>query len=68
MEGALPLGMIEAPDFSQMRFRFAENDHLILLSDGMLEATDAKGNLFGFERIKELLCRAKSASELATAA
>lgn len=68
MEGALPLGMIEAPDFSQMRFRLAENDHLILLSDGIVEATDAKGNLFGFERIKELLCRATSAAELATAA
>ena len=68
MEGALPLGIIEAPDFSQMRFRLAENDHLILLSDGMLEATDAKGNLFGFDRVKELLCRATSAAELATTA
>jgi hypothetical protein len=68
MEGALPLGMIEAPDFSQMRFRLVENDHLILLSDGIVEATDAKGNLFGFERIKELLCRAASTAELATAA
>jgi hypothetical protein len=68
MEGALPLGMIEAPDFSVMRFRLAEDDHLMLLSDGIVEATDAKGNLFGFERIKELLCRATSASELATAA
>ena len=68
MEGALPLGMIEAADFSIMRFTLAENDRLILLSDGILEATDAKGNLFGFERTKEMLCRAASAAELATAA
>lgn len=68
MEGALPLGMIEAPDFSQINFRLAEGDHLILLSDGIVEATDAKGNLFGFERVEELLGRATSASQLATAA
>ena len=68
MEGALPLGMIEAPDLSVMHFRLAENDRLILLSDGILEAADAKGNLFGFERTKEMLSRAVSAAELATAA
>lgn len=68
MEGALPLGIIGAAEFSQMRFRLAENDRLTLLSDGIVEATDANGNLFGFERIKEFLCRATSAAELATAA
>lgn len=68
MEGALPLGMIEAPDFSVMRFKLGENDRLTLLSDGILEATDANGNLFGFERTKEMLCSAMSAAELATAA
>lgn len=51
-----------------MTFRLADNDPLILLSDGILEATDAKGDLFGFERTKELLCRTTSAAELAAAA
>lgn len=68
MEGALPLGLIEAPDFSVMRFKLVEGDHLVLLSDGVAEATDADGHLFGFERIQELLAVAGSANEVATIA
>jgi serine phosphatase RsbU (regulator of sigma subunit) len=38
------------------------------MSDGIVEATDAKGELFGFERVNELLHSAKSAAEVAAAA
>ena len=68
MEGALPLGMIEGAEFSVMRFRLAEGDKLVLVSDGVAEATDADGQLFGFERVNELLRKGKSASEVAGAA
>lgn len=68
MEGALPLGIIEEVDFPVMRFTLTEGDRLILTSDGIAEATDANGNLFGFERIKNLMRGAVSAVELATAA
>jgi serine phosphatase RsbU (regulator of sigma subunit) len=68
MEGALPLGMIEDPDFSVMHFRLSTSDKLILMSDGIPEATDADGHLFGFERVHELLRGAKSAAEVANAA
>jgi sulfur transfer complex TusBCD TusB component (DsrH family) len=68
MEGALPLGMIEGAEFSVMRFRLAEGDKLVLVSDGVAEATDADGQLFGFERVHELLRKGKSASEVACAA
>jgi serine phosphatase RsbU (regulator of sigma subunit) len=68
MEGALPLGMIEGAEFSVMRFRLAEGDKLVLVSDGVAEATDADGQLFGFERVHELLRAGKSASEVAGAA
>ena len=33
IEGALPLGMIENPEFSMLQFRFIEGDHLLLMSD-----------------------------------
>lgn len=68
MEGALPLGMIERAEFSVMRFRLSERDRLILMSDGIAEATDANGRLFGFERVHELLRRASSAADVASAA
>jgi hypothetical protein len=68
MEGALPLGMIEDAEPSVMHFQLKQNDRLMLMSDGIAEATDAHGKLFGFERIQELLRTARSAGEVATAA
>jgi serine phosphatase RsbU (regulator of sigma subunit) len=41
---------------------------LVLISDGIVEATDAEGCLFGFERVLDLLRTAVSAAELAGAA
>jgi len=40
----------------------------VLISDGIVEATDAEGRLFGFERVHDLLRTAISAAELAGAA
>jgi hypothetical protein len=68
MEGALPLGMIEAAEPSVTRLQLELGGTLMLMSDGIVEATDAEGNLFGFERICELLRSEMTASDLATAA
>jgi Stage II sporulation protein E (SpoIIE) len=68
MEGALPLGMMEGAEFSAMSFTLAEGDKLVLVSDGIAEATDADGQLFGFDRVQELLRTGRSASEVAGAA
>ena len=68
MEGALPLGMIEGAEFSVMRFELKEADKLVLMSDGIAEATDADGHLFGFDRVHELLRTATTAAEVASAA
>ena len=68
MEGALPLGMLPGADFSVMHFNLAEGDRLVLVSDGIAEATDAEGRLFGFDRAEQLLKTGLSAADLATAA
>jgi hypothetical protein len=68
MEGALPLGILPEADFSVMRFKLAEGDRLVLMTDGIVEATDANGQLFGFERVHDLLRTASSAAEVASAA
>jgi len=68
MEGALPLGMIEGAEFSVMHFQLKHGDKLVLMSDGIAEATDADGHLFGFERVEELLRTDSSASAVADSA
>jgi hypothetical protein len=68
MEGALPLGMIEDAEPSVLRLQLEPGDTLMLMSDGIVEATDAESHLFGFERIQELLSTGMNAAELATAA
>jgi hypothetical protein len=68
MEGALPLGIIEAAQPSVMRLQLNQADKLFLLSDGIAEAMDPDGNLFGFERIHHLLRTATTAAQLAAAA
>ena len=68
MEGALPLGVATGIDFPVSRFRLEEGDSLLLISDGVAEAQDADGVLFGFERIGAILRQPISAAELATAA
>jgi hypothetical protein len=68
MPGALPLGMIEAAEFSVMHFQLAPGDTMTLLSDGVAEAMNESGELFGFERIHTLLQQSLSAAEIATTA
>jgi hypothetical protein len=68
IEGSLPLGMIEDAEFSVLQFRFSQGDQLLLMSDGIAEATDLNGNLFGFERVLDLVRNSASAAAIATAA
>jgi len=60
--------MFEGAESSVMHFHLQPGDRLTLMSDGIAEAMDASGKLFGFERVHELLRTTSSASELANAA
>ena len=68
MEGAIPLGMDLETEFSLLRFHLDPDDSLMLLSDGIVEAQDQHGQLFGFERIHALLATHASAAEIAAVA
>jgi serine phosphatase RsbU (regulator of sigma subunit) len=68
IEGALPLGAVHGVDFPVLVFKLAEGDSLMLMTDGVAEAQDAAGQLFGFERISEMLGTGMVAATLATAA
>ncbi len=68
MEGSLPLGVIAEPEFPVMHFKLKTGDTLMLMSDGIAEAQDEHGHLFGFERIDQMLRAPQTASSLAAAA
>lgn len=68
MEGALPLGVTEHAEFSVMELSLEPGDHLILLTDGIVEAQNEKRELFGFARAHELMRQESSAAEIAAAA
>jgi Stage II sporulation protein E (SpoIIE)/Beta-galactosidase jelly roll domain len=68
MEGALPLGTIPDAEHSVTTFVLRPGDALTLMSDGIVEAQDARGRLFGFDRILELLENKQTAEQIATAA
>ena len=68
VEGSLPLGIIPDLDLTVARFRFAEGDVLTLMSDGVVEAQDEHGQMFGFDRVQEMLRRSANASDIAAAA
>jgi serine phosphatase RsbU (regulator of sigma subunit) len=68
MEGALPLGAIPGIEFPVLHFKLAEGDELMLMTDGVAEAQDAEGRLFGFDRIANMLRNGAAAVALATGA
>jgi sigma-B regulation protein RsbU (phosphoserine phosphatase) len=51
----LPLAMLPEHDFSQTSLNMPEDSHLLLYSDGALEATSPDGVQFGHERLRNLL-------------
>ena len=50
----LPLGVIPGMTYEQTTFQMEQGDRLIFLSDGVVEATNAQGELFGFERTQQV--------------
>lgn len=66
VEGSLPLGAVPGIIFDAMRFQLIEGDSLLLVSDGVVEAQNQRGELFGFERTRAV--STQSAEEIARAA
>jgi serine phosphatase RsbU (regulator of sigma subunit) len=66
LPAGLPLGVVEGARYESTHIRLASNDRLMFLTDGVLEAADPHGELFGFDRARAV-CGA-AASEIANAA
>jgi serine phosphatase RsbU (regulator of sigma subunit) len=54
IEGSLPLGIIPGVAYPETRLDLREGDHIVMYTDGLLEARNAKGELFSFERLNAL--------------
>ena len=62
----LPLGISPEEAYEERTFRLEPGEQLTLLSDGVLEARDADGALFGFDRTRAI--SAQSAESIAAEA
>jgi len=65
MEGALPLGVMEGAEFSVTHLQLNSKDNLFITTDGLAEAMNPEGQLFGFARVQELVKAGKTASDIA---
>lgn len=62
----LPLGMVAESSYDESRFQLAHADRLTFVSDGVVEARNKSGELFGFDRTAAV--SAGSAESIAEAA
>jgi hypothetical protein len=66
--GSLPLSIVASSAPEQVTLEMRTGDRLTLITDGVVEARDAQGTLFGFDRTQAVMRRETSALALAEAA
>jgi len=66
LESGFPLGLVPSAEYPETHFRLNPGDRLTLLSDGVVEARNSAGELFGFERTREI--SSQSVEQIAAAA
>jgi hypothetical protein len=68
VSGALPLGLEPVGTYEETSFQLSEGDRLALYTDGLLEARNAMGELYGFKRLKSLFATKPNAQQAVDAA
>ncbi len=63
LPGACPLGLLRDTEYEETSFRLNINDHLVLYTDGLLEARNRAGELYGFDRLQTLFAQTPTAGE-----
>ena len=65
----LPLGLFDEADYDEFQFRTKPGDMFVFFSDGILDARNRKGELFGRGRVEKIVaeCRGESASSVVDA-
>jgi len=68
LPGALPLGLTPEVEYQEAALVLQPGDRLALFTDGLLEARNASGELYGFERLQVLFASRPSAEQATEAA
>jgi len=68
LPGALPLGIEPAVRYEETAIRLDAGDHFALYTDGLLEARNLSGELYGFQRLETLLATQPNAAQATEAA
>jgi sigma-B regulation protein RsbU (phosphoserine phosphatase) len=60
----LPLGLFDEAEYDELEFRMKPGDMFVFFSDGILDARNGQGELFGRGRVEQIIsdCASKSAS------
>jgi hypothetical protein len=66
--GSLPLGLTPDAAYDELDFRLQEDGTLTFYTDGMVEATNETGELFGFERVAGLVAAHDNLEQMVKAA
>lgn len=68
IEGSLPLGLLPSAEYEEVQLQLCPGDQLSLYTDGILEARNASGELYGFDRLHTLFAARPSAQQASDAA
>lgn len=68
LPGALPLGIVAEARYEAVTVELGAGERLAVYTDGLLEARNAAGELFGFDRLAEVIRQSVDASAMASAA
>ena len=55
-----PLGILEDAEYQEMRLQLTPGDKVVFYTDGIVEAMNEQEEMFGFERLTEVVQRARS--------
>ena len=65
---SLPLGLAAEAEYEELRTHLRESETLTIITDGVLEARNREGELYGFERVAALMRERPSAEQVAEVA
>jgi hypothetical protein len=68
LEPSLPLGLVSQAEYSEIEVHLQPGDQLSFYTDGLLEARNADGELYGFDRLHTLFAARPTAQQASEAA
>jgi len=68
LPAGLPLGLVDGITYDEVPLTIAHGQQLTLVSDGVVEARNPHGELYGFDRLSQLMQQRPTAEHVATTA